>query len=120
MARVTNTEVQELVPTEEDCTQYITVANLIVTEELDNAGLSTDRLKQIELYLSAHFAVVTLERGGLQRQKIGDADDTYKAQSWDDRGFMSTRFGQQAVTLDPTGKLGAMTKAAVKAEFRVV
>lgn len=108
-------------PAKVDLTPYIEVADTIVTEELGSRGLSASRLKQIELYLAAHFAIVTLERGGLQQQRIGfqGPEDTYKQIQNKSEGFLSTRYGQQAVALDTSGRLGAMSKSAIKAQFKV-
>lgn len=104
-----------------DLSSYIATADLIVNEELSNRGLSTARLTQIELYLAAHFATVTLERGGLARQRIGQGgpEDTYKTIQATSEGFLSTRFGQQAVALDTSGRLGALSKNVIRARFRV-
>lgn len=122
MARVTTTEVNDIfaVETLSDLDTFITTATLIVDEELGSAGLSSNRLKQIELYLSAHFAAVTFEKGGLRRQKVGDAEEEYKILGPDAKGMNSTRYGQQAITLDSSGTLGALTASIVKAGFRIV
>lgn len=122
MAQVTPIEVQQLynVTHANDLLPFIETAALVVTEELAGSGLSAARLKQIELYLAAHFATVTLERGGLKRRKIGDSEDEYKVVDSSDKGIASTRFGQQAIVLDSSGILGALTVSIVKARFRVV
>lgn len=122
MARVTTTEVNAIfaVETLSDLDTFITTANLVVTDELSSAGLSTNRLKQIELYLSAHYAAVTFEKGGLRKQKIGEAEEDYKVIGSGIIGLSSTRYGQQAITLDPTGTLGALSASSVKAKFRIV
>ena len=124
MALVVDTQVQQLVPQISDLTlldTFIQTADLLVTEELGSRGLSTNRLTQIELYLAAHFATVTYERGGLQSQRIGfqGPEDVYKALDKDDKGFMSTRFGQQAVSLDSSGRLAALSKGKLRARFKV-
>jgi hypothetical protein len=118
--RVTNTDVQKIFPNDGvDLTSFIDTAHLIVDESLLNAGLSSARLTQIELYLAAHFALVTHERGGLQRQKAGDAEDYYQSSGFK-TGLQATRYGQQATILDTSGTLGALATSAVKAQFRVV
>lgn len=122
MARVTAAEVKVIFPTTDgqDMASFIASATLLVDEELVGAGLSEARLKQIELYLSAHFASITLERGGLTKQKIDDAEEDYKNIAATSTGLLATRYGQQAVALDTSGALGGMTKSPVKAQFRVV
>ena len=124
MARVLPSEVKAIYDPgadEADLYPFIEVATLLVDEELLDQGLSANRLKQIELYLAAHFATVSIERGGLTRQRIGDAEEEY--QGWGNNnstGLTSTRFGQQALTLDPSGTLGALSERPVKAQFRVI
>ena len=88
-----------------EVTPHITTADLIITEDFASSGLTTARLTQIELYLAAHFAVLAWERGGLRRVDIGTSQEEYKGISFREMGFSSTRFGQQALALDPTGTL---------------
>lgn len=123
MARVTEEEVEAILPpglAGNDLTTFIDTAHLLVNEELASAGLSADRLKQIELYMAAHFAIVTLERGGLTRQKIGESEDFYQAWTNAELGLQATRYGQQASMLDSSGKLAALAKGTLRAEFRVI
>lgn len=103
-------------------TTFITTAVLLVTEELANANLSQDRLDQIKLYLAAHFATITSERGGLASQKIGPSEDRYTQSSRDlpTAGIGSTRYGQQAISLDSSGKLAALGAGAQKARIELV
>ncbi len=109
-------------------TPHIALADLIVTEDLTSTALTTVRKVQIELYLAAHYAVLAWEAGGLGEQSIGDSKERYKYISSKSLGFSSTRFGQQAVTLDISGKLKELEdvatadppSAARKALFRVV
>ncbi len=86
-------------------TLHITVADLIVTEDLTSSLLTSARKVQIELYLAAHFAVLAWEHGGLGEQSIGDSRERYKRPSFGTMGYTSTRFGQQALSLDISGKL---------------
>lgn len=104
-----------------DLSPFIEAADLLVVEELTGRGMSNDRLKQIELYVAAHFVTVTLERGGLQIQQIGFGGprDEYKGIEDSAVGLMSTRFGQQAVMLDTSGRLLAISKKSLTARFRV-
>lgn len=124
MARVTEDEVLALFDPEPeiDMTGSIATANLLVTEELAGQGLSDSRLKQIELYLAAHFASLILEKGPVASVSLGDAKDAYH--NVYKGGIASTRFGQQALTLDPTGILSNLSAKAsnpmLQAQFRVV
>ncbi len=97
---------------------HIDTANAYVNDHLQNEGLSDDALRRVELYLAAHFAALTEERGGLTRSSAMEASESY-ANIYDE-GLRATRFGQQAITLDSTGKLASMTRGSLKAQFRVV
>lgn len=119
-ALVTPDQVKAIYPTTSDLTPFVTVADLLVQENLSGKGLSRARLVQIELYLAAHFALVTLERGGLTRRKIGDSEDFYQAWTNSEIGFAATRFGQQASLLDTSGTLAQLGTAKLKAQFKVV
>jgi len=100
---------------------YLLAASLDVTERLANKGLSDDRLKLIETYLAAHYAVISLEGGGLKSAKRGEAEEEYfsPADTGATDGFGLTRFGQQAIAFDTSGTL---SKVSTKkpARFRVM
>jgi hypothetical protein len=119
-ALVTGAEVKQIYPTNSDVSPFIDVAHVLVTEELAASGLSDSRKAQIEKYLAAHFALVTLERGGLSRQKIGDAEDYYQIWNNREQSLSATRFGQQALILDTTGTLASLGTNKLTAQFRVV
>lgn len=118
MARVTEGDVKQLVDTDRSVGIFIDTANLYVTRHLATAITDSALLEKIELYLAAHFTAVTEERGGLIFSGMGDARESmanvYKS------GLGSTRFGQQAIVLDETGKLAALSRDSLKAQFRVV
>lgn len=99
---------------------FIDTATLIVDEELAAKGFSNNRLKAIELYLASHFAVLTIEKGGLTRQKLGEAEEGYRQDFTSKPNLSMTRFGQQALALDTSGSLSKMDSPAGKAEFRVM
>lgn len=121
--RNTSAEVQELTDFTRDCTVFVRAADLIVNESLLDQGLSEARLKMIALYLAAHFATISEERGALSASTMGESAErfhnVYK------EGFKSTRFGQQALALDPTGILAelnfnAENSAKLDALFTVI
>lgn len=114
--RVTHDEVNDIFETSTDTTPFIRTANLLVSEQLVGKGLSDARLREIELWLSAHYAAVSLEKGGLRTKVIGDARETYALQTG--AGLGMTRYGQQAVAMDTTGLLRTLDKA--KARFTVL
>lgn len=103
-----------------DVTIHLETANVIVDEELVGQGLSDARLKQIELYLAAHFGCIAVEKGGITRERAGESEEGYR-QDFSSRPNLSmTRYGQQALVLDKSGKLAALDAPAGKAEFRVM
>lgn len=120
MARVTDEEVKEIVDTNRDsCSPFISVANQLVTQHLASKITSNDTLlHDIELYLAAHFLTITEERGSLIRTGLGESAETY--QDLYESGFSATRFGQQALVMDFTGTLKALSTASLKAVFRVL
>ena len=119
MARVTSIEVKQVYPTDADISIFIDTATLLVDEELVSKELSVSRLKQIELYLAAHFASVSLDFGGIVKRKAGDGEEMYQGTN-SSKGLTSTPFGQQATALDTTGTLGAISTSTVKAQFRII
>jgi hypothetical protein len=122
---VSAADVKAILPTDglavgEDISWSIADATEIVTDVLGQAGLTATRIDLITKYLAAHFVTLKSEKGGLTRDRMGDADQSY-VQNQDASGFMLTRYGQQALIMDPTGELSKMdaTKEG-QAEFRIV
>ena len=99
---------------------YVDLAWLIRSEDLEGKGLSSDRLDSIELFLSAHYAILTYEKGGLTQQMVGQSEDRYQLIGQKMYGLSATRFGQAAVSLDTSGTLVKLTTPPLKALFRVV
>ncbi len=125
--RVTASELRKVIEmpgedepaSEIDLETHISNANLLVNEELGTSDLTEARKKLIELYLAAHFFVLTSEQGGLVKEQVGEASRSYNMLT-QNRGFGFTRFGQQAMALDSTGTLSGIGSARPAAEFRVV
>ncbi|MHA2067165.1 MAG: hypothetical protein ACXABY_22585 [Candidatus Thorarchaeota archaeon] len=121
MARVQDAEVKEIVTTKlEDVTAFITSANLLVTDLLGDSGLSDERLKEIERWLSAHLVSMNdsgvravEEEVGRSRRRVGEATRQILGE-----GLKLTRYGQQAMILDTTGRLTSLGKS--EARFTVV
>lgn len=103
-----------------DVTIFLDMASSLVDEELVGKGLSDNRLKYIELNLAAHYGILTIERGGLTRQKVGESEEGYRQDFTSKPNLSMTRFGQQALALDTSGVLSKMDSPAGKAEFRVM
>jgi hypothetical protein len=123
-ARVTQQEVKTNVgmvtADATDLTLFIDNATMIVDEELVGKGLSDNRLKFIELHLASHFTVLSIEKGGLTRQKLDEAEEGYRQDFTSKPNLSMTRYGQQALALDTSGSLSKLDSPAGKAEFRVV
>jgi len=118
---VLDSHVKAVIDTARDTTTFITTAQLFVDEELSGSGHSAARLEQIVLYLAAHFCCLTEEQGGMRRQKLGDSDDSYRVPGDKDTGLAFTRYGQQALILDSSGILAALsTNKGLKATFEVI
>lgn len=124
MPRVTSQEVKDFIPdtigpNSDAARPYIQVATLLVDERLSGKGLSDNMLKTLELFLAAHFATLSLERGGLTVKEVGDAREEYQLLGQNNFGLASTRFGQQAISMDATNTLASLA-AGKKALFRLV
>lgn len=107
--RCTAAEVKEIIDTdltEEQVSPFITAANLTITDILGTSGLSSDQLKEIERWLSAHFVAVRDPR--ISAEKTADASATYQGKTA--MGLDSTFYGQQAKMLDTTGVLANIGK----------
>jgi len=105
MARVTAAEVKEVINTsltEVQVIPYITSANVYVTERLGSSTLSTDTLKEIERWFTAHMIAITRERVA-KSEEAGGAKVEYVGEFGE--GLKSTPYGQMCVSLDTTGLL---------------
>jgi hypothetical protein len=120
--RVTEAEVKLLMAPYADATDvtiFIKQGNLLVEEDLVGKGLSENRLRLIELNLAAHFATISIERGGFTFQRMGNSEEGYATDRRQVK-FSSTRFGQQAIAMDSSGTLTRMDSPLGQAEFRVI
>lgn len=115
--------------TDADLQVYLDTAILVVTEELtgvSGCSMSQDRLDKITLYLAAHFADVSTfgesgQAGPLKSSKTGEATEVYVSTPAEYTGYMLTRWGQTAMSLDTCGILiGNTTNKGLKAQIRVV
>lgn len=118
---VSDSQVKAVIDTARDTTPFITNATTFTTQVLSGKGLSSDMIDLITLYLAAHFVCLTEESGGLKRSRMGEADETYRIPGDKDTGLAFTRYGQQAMILDTTGTLAAIsTNKGLKALFNIV
>jgi hypothetical protein len=122
---ITSSEVHALINSSEtsiSLAAQIDHADLMVTENLANAGLSAARQRMITLYLAAHFATLTLEKGGLTHKEVGESVEKYASinSTKGGQGLGATLWGQQAIAFDTSGTLASMAAPIQKAELRVV
>lgn len=78
-------------------TRFLLDANLWVTEELSDAGLTDARLELIERYLAC--ALIRLRDLGLKSATIGDVSEQYQVDA------DVTDYLLRAASFDPTGKV---------------
>lgn len=118
--RVTGAEVKEVIKTSllaADIAPMITAANLLVTAKCSTAGYSTDELKEIERWLSAHFVSIRDPSTALKSKKVGEAEETYQTAKFETKASLETTpYGQQALILDYKGCLTALGR--MQATFR--
>lgn len=98
---------------------FLDMANLVLSD-YELTSLDSARQKLIELNLAAHFAIKTVERGGLTQQSVGESEERYQLMSDKLYGLASSNYGQTAMLLDTTGALTKLTAGYVKARFMVV
>ena len=102
--RTTGVDVKKIFETDltaDDVEEFITISNLLITEVLGSSSLSSDTLKEIERWVTAHMASAWDQR--LKTEKIGDSAVSY--QFFQGKGLKSTDYGQRALMLDTTGLL---------------
>lgn len=118
---VTSDDVKAIYPTSLTVDPFLAIAQTMTTNLLSDKGLDSDTTDSIVIYLTAHLLVLTAENGGLRRDRMGDADESYITPDPKAQGFASTRFGQMAMILDSSGTLaGAGASAGLKASLEVV
>lgn len=105
--RVTQAEVEAIFDTAlTDLSPFITVANQMVTRYCTGGDMSDAELKEVERWLSAHFASVQDARTA--SEKAGPVSENYQYKVGLDLDF--TKYGQQAMVLDATGGLANWNK----------
>lgn len=110
MALVSDSEVKEILETDlANLQPFIDTANVIV-QDID----VSDELKtEIEKWLAAHFASMRDQR--VDSKSISDKSEDYEGETG--MGYQATRYGQQAMQLDPTGTL-AESGGGQKVKFK--
>lgn len=98
-----------------DIDRLIVVANRLVTDVLSGKGMSDERLRDIELYISAHLVALTDQDAGMvTRKSVGETEAEYGGELG--AGLAATRFGRMALDLDTSNALSSVGKA--RAQFR--
>lgn len=89
---------------------YIAVANEIITDRLENKGLTDKQLERLELFLAAHLVIANRER-----QAVSESVDPASIQYSDifGEGLKSTTYGQTVLQLDSTGTLQHLDKKTI-------
>lgn len=122
--RVTYEEVQEIFSTTmepDQITAFILAANTLVnnTCAVATPALDAITLKEIERWVAAHFC--WMRNPGSLRKVIGDSESwgfpASVTTSWG-KGLNLSPYGQQAILLDTSGSLAALTTQKQKASFR--
>ena len=111
MPRVTVDEVRQVINltteavSDPNLLEHINVAGRLVTDLLSNKGMNDDRLKDIERYLSAHFAALYDKTAMSAERKIGEAETEYYLTNSVGKYLDLTVWGQTARLLDTSGTL---------------
>ena len=111
MARVTDSEVREIITTSiTPLTAYITAANLIINRYATACALATAaELKEMERWLTAHLIAGSDKSTEKTSESIGSVSASYASGAVSGAGLLTSSYGQRVVLLDPCGiilKLG--------------
>jgi hypothetical protein len=111
--RVTAKEVKQILDdsalAESVINTFITSANTLVNQALGTG--TTDILKEVERWLTAHMIASTRERQA-KKEEAGGAKIEYTGVYM--AGLHSTSYGQMVLTMDLSGKLASLMGKAVK------
>lgn len=110
MARTTNSDVSEILDTSLGTAAldaWIEIANTLVDDvAAADTSLTSTRLTQLETLVAAHLASTQDQRAA--SRSGASRSVTYQGETG--MGFEATKYGQQALALDPTGTLAGSTK----------
>lgn len=110
-ARTTYAEVSEIIQTtltEAQVNAFINSASRLVSATLATAGLASDVLEDIEMWLAAHLLSTRDMRA--QQESLGSYSVTYQGSTG--LGLDATFYGQQVKLLDTSGLLANLGKQA--------
>lgn len=123
MARATSNDVLGVmsneVPSGSDLSVFIDIAYAIITDNLDDSLFTESMLKNIEIYLAAHFTAlkyknsIETEMGGTNR-----ARDKYGYKLG--KGLEATTYGQMAIMLDSSKVLSSLNSAKMRVSLGIL
>ena len=118
MARVTAEEVEEIIEYDDtiSLTPFITIANIMVTDNCTGSDYDDTLLMEIERWLSAHFYTIRDQRPASEKAGTVAVSYQYKV----DLALNVTTYGQQAMLLDNAGNLAQLNKRIVDGESSTV
>lgn len=117
--RISSDEVLDIIDVQDGIVvqPFIMAASLVIDTNLASAGLTAGLLKEIERWLSAHFLAI---RDPRFTQVKTDSDTMVFEHGKTGMGLKATMYGQQALSLDPTGILAALdTTPGKRASIKV-
>ncbi len=105
MSRTTQDQVKKIIEYDAksvpDVLPFIEVANFLVSTHCEPEGASEIELELVERWLSAHFYHLRIMEVASESAGPVSQTNQYKV----DLGFQVTRYGQQAIRIDSSGKL---------------
>jgi trans-2-enoyl-CoA reductase len=117
--RVTSDEVKVIYDTTLTDTQidaFINTANIVVNKNLEDEITDDDLLKEIELYLAAHFCSMRDQR--VSSNSVRSVSESYQYRLG--LRLEVTMYGQQALILDNTGTLANLNKGRKMASISFI
>jgi hypothetical protein len=103
---VNDSEVKQIIDTTLNTTPFIETANVLVDQYLGSSSLSDALLRQIEMWWAAHLVAIRDQQAA--SEGVGKANVTYQGKTG--KGLEFTGYGQQVLSLDPTGILATIGK----------
>jgi len=121
MARTTATEVKKIIETDmsdPEIQSYIDSATAFIDAAPIATTLGSTLLEQIEKWLTAHLMAASREQM-VKQGKGGPSSATFYGYG-EGKGLEHTPYGQQAISLDPTGALKRISEGKVKLLFEAL
>ena len=101
--------------TDPESVSFINTAHVLLVTILDGYSLPNLVLIEIEKYLAAHYA--TLAYPSIQRERLSVLTSTIVSKIG--LGLQNTRYGQGAISLDPTGRLQEISDGKMSKQVKV-